>query len=184
MVNTTHSLPAPTNEPIREYRPGTDETARLQERIDALSNECPEIPCIVSGRELTTGRIREVRCPHDHGKVLARYHEATPEVIDAAVEGARVAWREWSETPWEERLAIFRRAADLLAGPRRALLNAATMLGQSKNAFQAEIDSACELIDFWRFNVHYAWQLYAEQPESGPGMWNAVELRPLEGFVF
>jgi len=185
MVNTTHSLPAPTNEPIREYRPGTDETARLQERIDALSNECPEIPCIVSGRELTTGRIREVRCPHDHGKVLARYHEATPEVIDAAVEGARVAWREWSETPIATRVAIFERAAELLAGPWRDTLNASTMLNQSKTCFQAEIDAACELIDFWKFNNHFALnEIHPTQPISPPGVWNSVDYRPLEGFVY
>ena len=185
MVNTTFHLPAPGNEPVREYRPGTPETQSLQACIDSLASEVHEIPCIVGGEEITTGNIEEVRSPHDHQKVLARYHAATPEVIARAIENSQDAWREWSETPVETRIAIFERAAELLTGKWRDTVNASTMLGQSKTCFQAEIDAACELIDFWRFNNHFALnQIQVDQPISPRGMWNSVDYRPLEGFVY
>ncbi|HLU24533.1 MAG TPA: L-glutamate gamma-semialdehyde dehydrogenase [Longimicrobiales bacterium] len=176
--------PAPVNEPVYSYAPGTAERRTLKEALDRLSGEVIEIPLIIGGEEVRTGRTVDVVMPHDHGHVLARCHQAGPEEARAAIEAARKAWKEWSEWGWEDRAAIFLRAAELLAGPWRATLNAATMLGQSKNAFQSEIDAACELIDFWRFNVYYATRLYEEQPESAPGMWNRMDHRPLEGFIY
>ena len=139
---------------------------------------------MIGGREVTTGRLEDAVSPHDHAHVLARAHLAGPAEVEAAVAAAGRAWPEWSRTPWAERAAVFLRAAELLAGPRRDLLNAATMLGQSKTVHQAEIDSAAELIDFWRFNVEFMLRLYAEQPISPAGMWNSADYRPLEGFVF
>ncbi len=176
--------PAPVNEPVYSYAPGTAERRTLKEALDRLSGEVIEIPLIIGGEEVRTGRTVDVVMPHDHGHVLARCHQAGPEEARVAIEAARKAWKEWSEWGWEDRAAIFLRAAELLAGPWRATLNAATMLGQSKNAFQSEIDAACELIDFWRFNVYYATRLYEEQPESAPGMWNRMDHRPLEGFIY
>ena len=185
MVNTTFRLAPPGNEPIRDYRPGSPETLSLQARIDSLAGETTEIPCIVGGKEVRTGKLEEVRSPHDHSKVLARYHAATPEVIAASIQSSNEAWKEWSETPISTRVAIFERAAELLAGPWRDTVNASTMLGQSKTCFQAEIDAACELIDFWRFNNHFALnQIYPDQPISPRGTWNSVDYRPLEGFVY
>ena len=176
--------PAPVNEPIFSYAPGTAERRTLKDALDRMSGEVIEIPLIIGGEEVRTGRVTEVVMPHDHGHVLARCHQAGPEEARAAIEAARRAWKEWSGWGWEDRAAVFLRAADLLAGPWRATVNAATMLGQSKNAFQSEIDAACELIDFWRFNVHFATRLYEEQPESSAGMWNRMDHRPLEGFIY
>jgi 1-pyrroline-5-carboxylate dehydrogenase len=139
---------------------------------------------VIGGREIRTGRTARSVMPHDHRHVLAEYHLADPQHVQQAVEAAAAASREWAGWPWEDRAAVFLKAADLLATSWRPTLNAATMLGQSKTAFQAEIDSASELIDFWRFNVHYAQELYAEQPLSSPGVWNQLEYRPLEGFVY
>jgi len=176
--------PTPVNEPVLAYAPGSRERAALKAELDRMSNEVVEIPLIIGGKEVRTGRIEEVTMPHDHRHVLARVHQAGPDEARAAIEAAREAWKEWSNWGWEDRVAVFLRAADLLAGPWRATLNAATMLGQSKTAFQAEIDSACELIDFWRFNSYYATQIYAEQPNSAPGTWNRMDYRPLEGFIY
>ena len=176
--------PTPVNEPVYSYAPGTPERAALKAELERMSNEVVEIPLIIGGEEVRTGRIEEVVMPHDHGHVLARVHQAGPEEARAAIEAARKAWKEWSNWGWEDRVAIFLRAADLLSGPWRAKLNAATMLGQSKTAFQAEIDSACELIDFWRFNSYYATQIYADQPISVAGTWNRLDYRPLEGFIY
>ncbi len=185
MSNTVFRLATPGNEPILEYRPGTPETLSLQSRIDSLSAETIEIPCIIGGREVTTGELIEVRLPHDHSKVIARYHSATPAVIAEALVAAREAWQEWSETTPEVRTAIFQRAADLLAGPWRDTVNASTMLCQSKTAYQAEIDATCELADFWRWNGYYALNdIYSSQPQSAPGEWNTLDYRPLEGFVY
>jgi 1-pyrroline-5-carboxylate dehydrogenase len=176
--------PRPINEPVLSYAPGTAERRALKEALDRMSNEVVDIPLIIGGEEVRTGRIEEVVMPHDHGHVIARCHQAGPEEAEAAVEAARKAWREWSNWGWEDRVAVFLRAAELLSGPWRATLNAATMLGQSKTAFQAEIDSACELIDFWRFNSYYATRVYAEQPDSAAGTWNRMDHRPLEGFIY
>ena len=143
-----------------------------------------EIPLIIGGREIDTGERGQAICPHDHAHVLADFSQAGAKEVEQATAAAASAWQEWSEMPWEARAAVFLRAADLLAGPWRDTLNAATMLNQSKTVFQAEIDAACELIDFWRFNAHFMQQLYGEQPASAAGTWNRVEYRALEGFVF
>ncbi|HEX6862447.1 MAG TPA: L-glutamate gamma-semialdehyde dehydrogenase, partial [Thermoanaerobaculia bacterium] len=143
-----------------------------------------DIPLIIGGKEIRTGDTAKAVCPHDHKHVLATYHQAGAAEVEAAAAAAKAAWKDWSETSWEERAAILLRAADLLAGPWRDTLNAATMLNQSKTAFQAEIDSACEMIDFWRFNPYFMRHIYTDQPWSQPGMWNRVDYRPLEGFVF
>ncbi|HEX7117143.1 MAG TPA: L-glutamate gamma-semialdehyde dehydrogenase [Longimicrobiales bacterium] len=176
--------PTPVNEPILSYAPGSPERETLKAELDRMAGEVVEIPLIIGGEEVRTGRTHDVVMPHDHGHVLARCHQAGPDEARAAIDAAREAWKEWSSWGWEDRAAVFLRAAELLAGPWRATVNAATMLGQSKTAFQAEIDSACELIDFWRFNAYYATQVYAEQPESSRGVWNRMDHRPLEGFIY
>ncbi|HEY4178482.1 MAG TPA: L-glutamate gamma-semialdehyde dehydrogenase [Kofleriaceae bacterium] len=177
-------IPDPLNEPVLGYAPKSAEKAALKAALAAVESEVIEIPCVVGGERVHTGVLRDVVMPHRHKHVLARYHAATQDVAERAIKASVVAQREWSAMRWESRAAILLKAAELLAGPWRARMNAATMHGQSKTAHQAEIDSACELIDFWRFNAHYAQELYAQQPKSSPGVWNSSELRPLEGFVF
>ena len=177
-------LPTPHNEPVLDYRKGSPERARLEVELTRIAGEEIEIPCVIGGERVTTGRVEAVRMPHDHAHVLARFHQAGEGELARAADAARAARRAWESMRWEARAAVFLRAAELIAGPRRMTLNASTMLGQSKTCHQAEIDSACELIDFLRFNAAFAARLYAEQPESGPGVWNATDLRPLEGFVF
>ena len=184
MLNSVPSLDVPKNEPVRGYLPGSPEKASLKARLKAMAAETIEVPLIVGGKEIRTGKIEEHRCPHDHSKVLARFHMATPEVIEQAVNASQEAWADWSVLPVQNRLGVFLRMAELLAGPWRDTINAATMLGQSKTVFQAEIDSACELIDFWRFNAEYIKKVYSEQPASSHGVWNRLEYRPLEGFVY
>lgn len=176
--------PRSHNEPVLGYAPGSPERAALKAALAATTGETIEIPVIVGGKEIRSGQLSDVVSPHDHRRVLARAHQADGATIRAAIESSKSAWRDWSSTRFEDRAAIFLKAADLLAGPWRARVNAATMAGQSKTAFQAEIDSACELIDFWRFNVQFAQRLYQEQPESGPLTWNRMDHRPLEGFVY
>ncbi len=176
-------VPEPRNEPLLGYAPGSPERAALKARVTQMAGERLEIPCIIGGRDVRTGRLGQAVMPHDHGHVLADVHLAGETEAAAAIEAAAEAWQDWSRWPYEDRLAVFLRAAELLAGPWRMTLNAATMLGQSKTAHQAEVDSACELIDFWRFNSAYATQIYAEQPASGPGYWDRLDYRPLEGFV-
>jgi 1-pyrroline-5-carboxylate dehydrogenase len=183
-MNATVAVPPPRNEPVLDYAPGSPERTRLEAELARMAGEEIEIPCIIGGQRVTTGRLKKFVMPHDHGHVLARFHCAGPAELERAAAAAQTAWRDWQAMRWEARAAIFLRAADLIAGPRRMLLNAATMLGQSKTAHQAEIDAACELIDFLRFNVAFASRLYAEQPQSAPGVWNQIDLRPLEGFVF
>jgi 1-pyrroline-5-carboxylate dehydrogenase len=175
--------PVPVNEPVRAYRPGSDERRELRARLESMASERAEIPLVIADQERRTDQTRPVVMPHDHRHVLAEVHQARPDDVARAVSAARAAGEEWSRIPWEDRAAVFLRAAELLSGPRRADLNAATMLGQSKTVHQAEIDAACETIDFWRFNVAFMTRIYAEQPESSPGTWNAMEYRPLEGFV-
>jgi 1-pyrroline-5-carboxylate dehydrogenase len=184
MLHGVVSPPAPVNEPVLSYAPGSPERAALRERLEQMRGERVEIPLLIGGREVRTGAIGEAVCPHDHGHVLATFHQAGEAEVRKAAAAAAEAWRSWSEMPWEARAAILLKAADLLAGPWRATVNAATMLNQSKTCYQAEIDSACELIDFWRFNAHYMREIYAQQPLSPRGFWNYVEYRPLEGFVF
>jgi len=178
------SVPDPVNEPVLAYAPGSPERARLKAALAAVEKTVVEIPCVVGGQRVTTGRVREVVMPHRHKHVVARFHAADADVAERAIKSALAARREWNAMRWESRAAVLLRAAELLAGPWRARMNAATMHGQSKTAHQAEIDSACELIDFYRFNAKYAEELYRMQPKSSAGMWNMLELRPLEGFVF
>jgi 1-pyrroline-5-carboxylate dehydrogenase len=184
---STHALfrpPAPYNEPVRDYLPGSAERARLQARLEQMRNQRIEIPLVIGGRDVTTGETRPAVVPHDKDHVLADVHQGGPEHVQQAIDAAAEAWKEWSRWPWEERAAVFLRAAELLSGPWRDTMNAATMLGQSKTAHQAEIDAACELIDFFRFNVEFMTRIYSEQPNSSHGIWNRMEYRPLEGFVF
>jgi 1-pyrroline-5-carboxylate dehydrogenase len=177
-------VPDPVNEPMLQYSPGSPEKARLKAALADIEREVVEIPCVVGGQRVTTGKLREVVMPHRHRHVIARFHACDPDTAERAIRAALEARREWSAMRWEARAAVLLRAAELLAGPWRMRINAATMHGQSKTCHQAEIDSACEMIDFFRFNASYAQQLYQMQPNSAPGMWNMSELRPLEGFVF
>ena len=183
MSDGIFTVPTPQNEPVLSYAPGTPQRTSLKARLDELAANPIDIPLVIGGREVRTGKIAEVVMPHDHGHVLASYHQGGAAEVAQAIDAAASARREWAATSWEERAAVFLRAADLLTGPWRDTLNAATMLGQSKTVFQAEIDAACELADFWRFNVGYMQRLMSEQPISSPGIWNRVDYRPLEGFV-
>ncbi|HUU46606.1 MAG TPA: L-glutamate gamma-semialdehyde dehydrogenase [Acidobacteriota bacterium] len=184
MLNAIINVPAPKNEPIKSYAPGTPERDLLQQTIKAQRGAETEIPLIIGGKEVTTGNLGTCVMPHQHGHVLGRYHKATRTHVEQAIAAAKAAQPAWVALDWEQRIAIFLRAAELLAGPYRQIVNAATVNNQSKNPFQAEIDSACELIDFYRFNSFYARQIYTQQPGSMPGMWNYIEQRPLEGFIF
>jgi 1-pyrroline-5-carboxylate dehydrogenase len=179
-----HRPPAAFNEPVKSYAPGSPEREELRVRLAELQGEALEIPLVIGGEEVRTGNTFEAVQPHKRSHVLATVHQGAEPEVKRAIAAAGDAWKDWSRTPWEERAAVMLRAADLLAGPWRATLNAATMLGQSKTAHQAEIDSACELIDFLRFNVEFMTRIYEEQPASSPGVWNRLEYRPLEGFVF
>ncbi|MGE3959094.1 MAG: L-glutamate gamma-semialdehyde dehydrogenase [Vicinamibacterales bacterium] len=174
----------PVNEPIKSYAPGSPERASLKARLDAMAAEQVDIPIVIGGREIRTGNTAHAVMPHDHHHVLGTWHKATPELARQAIEAALAAHREWSSWSFEDRAAVLLKAAELLTTSWRDPINAATMLNQSKTVFQAEIDAACEIIDFWRFNVHYAEELLAEQPTSDHTMWNRVEYRGLEGFVY
>ncbi|CAN5676279.1 L-glutamate gamma-semialdehyde dehydrogenase [soil metagenome] len=176
--------PAAHNEPVKDYAPGSPERASLKARLRAMQQERIEIPMVIGGKKVTSGDIYEAVMPHDTKHVLGDVHQGGAEHLAQAVDAAAKAHEEWATLPWEDRASVILRASELLAGPWRDSINASTMLGQSKTAHQAEIDAACELIDFWRFNVEYAARIYAEQPRSSPGMWNQVDYRPLEGFVF
>ncbi len=184
MNNARVTVPTPRNEPVLNYAPGSPEKAALRTQLDRFTAGSIEIPLIIGGRNVTTGDLGTCVLPHDHGRSLATYHKGNAETVSQAIAAAAAARPEWSAMPWESRAAIFLKAAELLAGKYRQVLNAATMLNQSKTVFQAEIDAACELIDFWRFNVSYMPEIYGQQPESAPGMWNYVEYRSLEGFIF
>jgi 1-pyrroline-5-carboxylate dehydrogenase len=177
-------VPDPINEPIYSYAPGSAEKARLKAALAEIEREVVEIPCVVGGQHVKTGKIREVVMPHRHKHVVARFHAAEPDTAERAIRAALEAKKEWSGMRWEARAACLLRAAELLSSTWRMRINAATMHGQSKTCYQAEIDAACEMIDFFRFNATFAQQLYQMQPKSAPGMWNMSELRPLEGFVF
>ena len=178
--------PTPSNEPVVAFAPGSGERASLKAELDRQAGTRVEIPCVVDGKEIYTGRTVEVRMPCDHGHVLATAHLATPELVQSAIDSSVKARAEWAARPWEDRAAVMLRAAELLSGPWRDRLNAATMLGQAKTCHQADIDAACELIDFWRFNVSYLRDMLADlQPPIQPkATWNRLDLRPLEGFVF
>jgi 1-pyrroline-5-carboxylate dehydrogenase len=184
---STHAIfrpPPAANEPIHDFAHGSDERARLKARLEQMRSERPEVPLVIGGRDVTTGDLRPAVMPHDKEHVLADVHQGTAEHVQQAIDAAAKAWDEWSRWPWEDRAAVFLRAAELLSGPWRGTLLAATMLGQSKTVHQAEIDAAAESIDFFRFNVEFMTRIYREQPISSQGVWNRLEYRPLEGFVF
>ena len=183
-MNGTSSIPLPKNEPILSYAPGTPERAALKAELKRLGGLMTEIPAVVGGQEIRGKTSHKVVSPHRHSHVLGTVFDADARTLNAAVAAARRAHREWSNWSLEDRAGVFLKAADLLAGPWRQTINAATMLGQSKTAFQAEIDSACEVIDFYRFNPYFAQKIYAEQPQPSVGAWNRVDHRPLEGFVY
>jgi 1-pyrroline-5-carboxylate dehydrogenase len=183
MTDSIPTAPTPRNEPVKDYAPGSPERASLHSRLEEMAGERIEIPMVIGGRDVTTGDLHDAVMPHATKQVLGDVHQGTAEHVGSAIEVAAGAHPEWSSLPWQERAAVFLRAADLLAGPWRDTINASTMLGQSKTVHQAEIDAACELIDFWRFNVAFAERIYSEQPGSAPGMWNQLDYRSLEGFV-
>ncbi|MDF2430875.1 MAG: 1-pyrroline-5-carboxylate dehydrogenase [Mucilaginibacter sp.] len=185
MLKGFFNVPPPQNEPVLNYGPRSVERAALKAALDEARAQQIDIPMYIGGKEVRTGKKLEIRPPHDHKHLLATFSEGDASHVNAAIDAALAAKANWENLSWEQRAAIFLKAAELISGPYRAKINAATMLGQSKNAYQAEIDSACEFIDFLRFNVEYMTEIYKQQPPiSGKGVWNRVEQRPLEGFVF
>ena len=182
--NGHRRVPPPVNDPIRSYAPGSPERASLKARLKTMAAETAEIPLVIGGEKIRTGATATAVMPHDHAHVLGTYHKATPELVLKAVDAARAARDDWSRWPFGDRAAVLLKAAELLTTHWRDTINAATMLNQSKTVFQAEIDAACESVDFWRFNVHYAQELLDEQPLSDHANWNQVEYRALEGFVY
>lgn len=184
MPKASYYVPVPSNEPVLTYAPGTKERKDLQDAVAAARKEQRDIPMYIGGEEVRTGKTLSMSPPYDHKHILGHFHEGDASHVKQAIDAALSAKQAWEDMAWEHRASIFLKAADLLAGPYRAKINAATMLAQSKNAFQAEIDAACELIDFLRFNTAFMQEIYMEQPESSPGVWNRLEYRPLEGFVF
>jgi len=184
MNNAIFTFEYPANEPVKTYSPGSRDRKELQAELDRLSNEQIDIPLIIGGKEIRTGNTEEIRMPHDHGHVLGRYHKAGANEVKMAVDAALKAHRQWETFSYVERLSVTIKIAELIAKKYRYRLNAATMLGQSKSAYQAEIDSACETIDFLRFNAHYISDIYNEQPHSDAGFINRIEYRPIEGFIF
>ena len=183
MSKGVFNVPVATNERVKSYEPGSAEREELLSTYQSMYNSTIDVPLFIGSETIHTSEKINMVPPHDHQHVLGQYSMATAEHVNMAIDAALEAREEWAAMPWHQRVAIFLKAADLLAGPFRAKINAATMLAQSKNVFQAEIDAACELIDFFKFNAEYVTQLYGEQPESAPGMWNRLEHRPLEGFV-
>ncbi|MEA3306507.1 MAG: L-glutamate gamma-semialdehyde dehydrogenase [Elusimicrobiota bacterium] len=183
-MNSILQVPKPYNEPILSYTKGSKEKKEIKAKLAEMQKEVIEIPLMIGGKEVKTGNMGEIRIPHDHKHIIAKYHKAGKKEIEMAAKAAREAKGDWDNMPFGQRAAIFLKAAELLAGPMRATLNASTMLGQSKNVFQAEIDAVCELADFFRFNTYYAEEIYKQQPSSPNGTWNYMDYRPLEGFVF
>ncbi|MGV3641189.1 MAG: L-glutamate gamma-semialdehyde dehydrogenase [Adhaeribacter sp.] len=179
-----YKVPTPVNEPVKSYAPGSPERAELLQALQTLKSQQADIPMYIGGQEVRTNNKKSLHPPHEHKHVLGHFHEGDASHVAQAIEAALAARQAWASMPWESRAAIFLKAAELLAGPFRARMNAATMLGQSKTVYQAEIDSACELIDFLRFNAAYMTEIYAQQPQSAPGIWNRLEHRGLEGFIF
>ena len=177
-------VPIAVNEPVLGYAPGSPERANVAAAYKELFNAHTEVPMFINGQEVRTGNTRTMSPPHNHQHIVGEYHLAEKSHIDDAISGALKARAEWAELPWEQRAGIFLKAAELIAGPYRAKINAATMIAQSKTVHQAEIDAACELIDFLRFNVQFMTDIYNEQPESTSGAWNRLEYRPLEGFIY
>lgn len=184
MATGFFNVPQPVNEPVKSYAPGSAERAELQQMLATLRSQELDIPMYIGGQEVRSGNLSRLAPPHDHKHTLGHFHKSDKTHVQQAIDAALAAREKWVNLSWEHRASIFLKAADLIAGPYRAKLNAATMLGQSKNAFQAEIDSACEIIDFLRFNVQFMTEIYRQQPASAPGMWNRMEWRPLEGFIY
>lgn len=184
MSNAILNMPIPQNEPIFNYGPGSPEKAKLKAELQRLSGQELDIPIIINGQEIRTGNMDKAVMPHNHQHRLAQFHQAGAQEVQDAIRASLEARKEWANLPWEERAGVFMKAAEILAHEQRYTLNAATMLGISKTPIQAEIDSACELIDFWRFNIHFMEEIYRQQPKSTPLSWNRVEHRGLEGFVF
>ena len=184
MANAFFEVPIAVNEPVKSYAPGSPEKKELEKAYADMLNSHLEVPMFIGNKKVTKGKKHDLTPPHQHSKVIGSWYEGDASDVKDAIDAALEAKDAWAALPWEDRAAIFLRAADLLAGPFRARMNASTMLAQSKNAFQAEIDAVCELCDFFRFNVQYMTEMYAQQPESAPGIWNRLEYRPLEGFVF
>jgi len=184
MSNAIFNPPYPINEPVLSYAPGTPEREELQKTVANMKSEEMDLPMFIGGKEVRTNNKVSMHPPYQHKHLLGHYHKGDASHVKQAINAALAAREAWANLPWEQRASVFLKAAELIAGPYRQKLNAATMLAQSKNAYQAEIDSACELIDFFRFNVEYMRQIYSEQPESSEGVWNRLEYRPLEGFVF
>ncbi len=183
-MNARFGVPQPVNEPILDYAPGSPERDSLKAKLKEMGSSRVDIPMFIGGKEVRTGKLGDCRPPHDHGRLIGRYHMGNTRTVKDAIAASLKARKDWAHAPWHERAAVFLKAAELLAGPYRPVLNAATMLCQSKSAYQAEIDSACELTDFWRYNPRFAEQIYETQPRSSRGVWNYVDYRPLEGFVF
>jgi len=184
MLKGFFHVPKAVNEPVKSYKPGSSEKDSVLAAYKAMWNSKIEVPLYIGSDEIKTGTTKNITAPHDHKHVVGTYHLAEKKHVDQAIENALASKDAWANLPWEQRAAIFLKAAELIAGPYRARINAATMIGQSKNIFQAEIDAACELIDFLRFNVEFMTQIYGDQPKSTSDMWNRVEYRPLEGFVY
>lgn len=184
MPKGVYRLPQITNEPVKTYAPGSPERAALKARIEELKNTVVDLPMIIGGQEVRTGKLNDIRPPHDHAHLLGHYHQGDATHVQMAIDAALKAKPAWEKMNWESRAAIFLKAAELIAGPYRQTLNAVTMLGQSKNAFQAEIDCVCELADFYRYNVKNMYEIYHMQPNSSPGIWDRTVWRPLEGFIF
>jgi len=184
MATGFYNVPKAVNEPVKSYAPNSTERAELLATYKKMYNEVVDIPFYIGGKEIRTGKTVSIHPPHDHKHTVGNFHTAEKKHIEEAVASVIEAQKKWAATPWQDRAAIFLKAAELLAGPYRARLNAATMIGQSKNVYQAEIDAACELIDFFRFNVEFMTEIYSNQPQSSPGIWNRMEYRPLEGFVY
>jgi len=184
MSNAFFEVPVATNEVVLSYAPGTPERADVEAALKAAKKKQVEVPMTIGGKKVKTGNLISMHPPHEHAHTLGHFHKGDSSHVKDAIAAALEAKPAWEAMPWQDRAAIFLRAADLLAGPYRAKMNAATMLGQSKNVFQAEIDAVAEFCDFLRFNAQYMVELYAEQPESAPGIWNRLEHRALEGFIF
>jgi 1-pyrroline-5-carboxylate dehydrogenase len=184
MPNGVYQIPTPINEPVLSYAPGSPEKLAAKKALEEARAQQLDIPMYIGGEEVRTNKKIPLNPPHDHKHVLGHFHEGDASHVEQAINAALGAKEAWANLSWEHRASVFLRAADLLAGPYRAKINAATMLGQSKSVYQAEIDASCEFIDFLRFNAHYMMEIYQDQPGSGPGVWNRLEYRPLEGFVF
>ena len=179
MANAFFNVPKPVNEPVKAYAPGSPERKSIKKTLQDLKSKTIDIPMVIGGKDIFTDNKISMHPPHERKHLLGTYSKGTADHVQQAIDAAMEAKPKWEALPWEEKAAIFLKAADLLAGPYRDLLNGSTMLGQSKNIMQAEIDAACELIDFFKFNVQYMTDLYKEQPDSNPGMWNRLEYRPL-----